>query len=406
MQTKMREHRGPQRMAFPRAGYLILGAVAFLASACDFSAENPMAITEDGLTNEAAIEALVNGVIGDYDESYQRSALYAGLLSDEIMASGSWSWWHDADDRGFIDVDAPTGDLMAIAHHWWRPLSRARYLAEETYGRIEKHIPNPGQSELAAMTLLYAGMAYRDGGEYFCQAAYDGGPPVPPEGSLALAEERLTDAINVAGAAGVDSIAAMAHLVRGRVRLSTGDLPGALADAQSVPQGFQWVAHFRNASGESNGMVFQLNHRVEGTIEYPYHNMGDPRVPVVDTGKKGADNLTPRWDQQKLDRYSNMPMGSWQEARLIQAEVLLTQGQVSGAVDLMNQVREAWGMDALDTSMSAAEATEALKHERMAELFLMGQRMLDMRRWDLFPSGWEGECSPLPRAETDNNPNF
>lgn len=393
-------------MVRPRARYLALLMVTVSAAACDFSAENPMAITEDGLTNEAAIQALVNGVIGDYDQSYQRSALYAGLLSDEIMASGSWSWWHDADERGAIDVEAPTGDLMNIAHHWWRPLSRARYLAEETYDRIMEHIPNPGQSEMAATTLLYAGMAYRDAGEYFCQATYDGGPPVAPDGSLALAEERLTDAISVAGAAGVDSIASMAHLVRGRVRMSQGDLSGALADAQAVPEGFEWFAHFRNASGETNGMVYQLNYRVEATIQDPYHDMEDPRVPVLDTGLKGADNLTPRWDQQKLDRYGNMPMGTWQEARLIQAEVLLTQGQVAGAVDLMNQVREASGMDALDTSMSPAEALEALQHERMAELFLMGQRMLDMRRWGLFPSGWEGECSPLPRAETDNNPNF
>ena len=406
MHKKMK-HRGwtPGRARSP-FGFLVLLGVLLQAGACDFSAENPMAITEDGLTNEAAVQALVNGVIGDYDESYQRSALYAGLLSDEIMASGSWSWWHDADDRGFIDVDAPTGDLMAIAHHWWRPLSRARYLAEETYARIEKHIPNPGQSEMAAVTLLYAGMAYRDAGEYFCQAAYDGGPPVAPAQSLAMAEERLTDAIAVAGAAGVDSIAHMAYLVRARVRLSTGNLSGALADAQAVPDGFEWYAHFRNASGESNGMVFQLNHRVEGTIEYPYHNMGDPRVPVLDTGKKGADNLTPRWDQQKLDRYGNMPMGTWQEARLIQAEVRLSQGQVAEGVALMNEVRTAWGMDSLSPSMTAAEAQAALEHERMAELFLMGQRMLDMRRWNLFPAGWEGECSPLPRAETDNNPNF
>ena len=406
MRERIKHGQRAQNLVRALFGYPVLLGLILQAGACDFSAENPMAITEDGLTNEAAIQALVNGVIGDYDQSYQRSALYAGLLSDEIMASGSWSWWHDADDRGFIDVDAPTGDLMAITYHWWRPLSRARYLAEETYGRIQEHIPNPGQTEMAAITLLYAGMAYRDAGEYFCQAAYDGGPPVAPAQSLALAEERLTDAIGVANAAGVDSIAHMAHLVRGRVRLATGDLSGALADAQAVPDGFQWFAHFRNASGETNDMVYQLNYRVEATIQDPYHDMGDPRVPVLETGLKGADNLTPRWDQQKLDRFGNMPMGTWQEARLIQAEVLLSQGQVAAAIGLMNEVREDCGMNALSTSMTAGEAMEALRHERMAELFLMGQRMLYLRRWNLFPAGWEGESSPLPRSVTDNNPNF
>ena len=130
MRERMKHGQRAQKLVRALFGYPVLLGLILQAGACDFSAENPMAITEDGLTNEAAIQALVNGVIGDYDQAYQRSALYAGLLSDEIMASGSWSWWHDADDRGFIDVDAPTGDLMNIAHHWWRPLSRARYLAE------------------------------------------------------------------------------------------------------------------------------------------------------------------------------------------------------------------------------------------------------------------------------------
>lgn len=384
-------------------------AVLFLsitAGACDFSAENPMAITEDGLTNPAAIQALVNGVIGDYDQSFQRSALYSGLISDEIMASGSWSWWHDVDKRGIIDINAPTGDLMAVTYHWWRPLARARFLSEETYTRIQDHISGPEKSEMTAMTRLYSGMAYRDSGEYFCEATYDGGPSVPPEESLAIAEEHLSEAISAAGSAGVDSIASMASLMRARVRMSLGNTAGALSDARSVPDGFLWVAHFRNAPGEANGMVYQLNNRVEGTIEYAFHDLDDPRVPVLETGLKGADNLTPRWDQQKLDRYGNMPMGTWQEARLIEAEVLLGQGETGSAITLMNQVREAAGLSPLSGALTPAEAEAALRYERKAELFLSGQRMLDMRRWDLFPSGWGAKCSPLPLAETDNNPNF
>lgn len=398
----MAEHTGRRRRL---RGALSL-ALAALAGACTFDAENPMAITEDGLTNVPALTALVNGVVGDYDESYQRSALYAGLLSDEITASGSWTWWHDADDTGFMDVNAPTGDLMAIPHYWWRPLARARYLAEETYDRLQEHLDNPDQSELTAMTLLYAGMAYRDSGEYFCVAAYDNGPAVQPSESLGLAEDRFTKAIQVAQAAGVDSIAQMAYLMRARVRLSLGNNEAALSDARMVPDGFHWMAHFRNASGESNGFVQQINYRIEGTIQQEYHNWNDSRVPVVNTGKKGADNLTPRWDQLKLDRYGNMPMGDWQEARLIEAEVLLGRGEVANAVTLMNEVRAEAGLAALDTSMSASAATAALRVERQAEFFLEGMRMLDMRRWNLFPAGWQGDCSPLPLAETDNNPNL
>jgi hypothetical protein len=386
-----------------------LGTVAGLAlalGACTLDAENRGVITEPGLEDRASIEALVNGAIGDYDFSYQRSALYSGLLSDEVRASGSWTWWHEADKNGFIDVNAPTGDLFNIPHHWWRPLARALFLAEETYGRIEKHIPNYQSSPLTAMNRLYAGMAYRDSGEYFCVAAYNGGPPVQREGSLALAEERLSEAIQVAQAAGVDSIGHMAHLVRARVRLALGNSTGALSDARAVPDGFEWFAHFRNASGEDNNMVFQMNQRVEGTVQEPFQNTGDPRVPVKNTGLKGADNVTPRFDQMKFGRYENMPMGKWQEARLIEAEILLGQGDVAGAVALMDAVRAAAELAPLAADLTAEQATAALRQERMYELFLEGHRMLDMRRWGEFPAGWGGACSPLPKAETENNPHL
>lgn len=386
------------------AGAIVMAITAL--AGCTLDAVNPGAITEEGLQNKLAIEALVTGVVGDYDEAYQRSALYSGLLSDEIRASGSWSWWHDADKRGFIDVNAPDGDLMNIPHHWWGPLSRARFLAEETYGRIQEHIENPDQSPLTAMVRLYSGMIYRDIGQFFCVAAYDGGPPVEREQSLQIAKEHLSEAIQVAQAAGVDSIATMAYLQRARINLVLGDLTAALADARMVPDGFVWYAHFRNAAGESNGMVFQLNQRVEGTVQEPFRATGDPRVPVLDTGEKGADNLTPRWDQLKYGRYENMVLGKWQEARLIEAEVLLGQGQVAPAVELMNQVRAAVDLEPLSISMSPAEAQAALRQERKYEFFLEAHRMIDMRRWGLFPDGWGATCSPLPRSETDNNPNF
>jgi len=378
-----------------------------LLGACSFDADNPAAITEEGLENPIAIESLVNGVIGDYDFAYQRSALYSGLLSDELRASGSWTWWHEADKQGKLDLYAPTSDLMNLPHHWWRPLSRARFLAEETYARIQRTIPSPETSPLTATVRLYSGMAYRDIGEYFCVAAYDGGPAVQPAQTLEIAEQHLTEALTVAQAAKVDSIAQAAQLVRARVRFSRGNLAGALEDARAVKKGFQWFAHFRNAANEDNNMVFQLNSRVEATVQEPFQATGDPRVPVQNTGKKAADNATARFDQVKLDRYLNMPLAKWQEARLIEAEILLLQGgQVPAAVALLNEVRAAAKLEALSPALTEEQTWDALKRERKMEFFLEGQRMLDMRRFREFPAGWQASCSPLPLAETGNNPNF
>lgn len=388
------------------AGRALLGVMVLATGACAFDAENPAAITESGLNTPPALEALVNGVIGEYDFAYQRSALYGGLISDEIRASGTWQEWHRADKQGILDLDASTGDLMNIPHHWWLPLSRARFLADDAYRRLAATLPEAEKSPLTAMTRLYGGMAYHDIAQYFCSAAYDLGPAVQPAQSLALAEERLTHAITIARAAASDSIAQMGHLVRARVRLARGNAAGALSDAREVRSGFRWNAQFRNAAGEDNNMVFQLNTRGEATIEEPFRGTGDARVPVVASAQKGADGVTARFDQAKLERYANMPMGKWQEARLIEAEVLIAQGQIGEAVTAINLVRTAAKLAPLAGGLSAAEATAALRAERKLEHFLEGRRFIDMRRWELFPTGWQAACVPLPRAETNGNPNL
>ena len=400
-----RDNSNPAGVLARRGG--AMAALLLLLGGCTFDAVNPGAIEEGTLGTDPALVGLVNGVVGDYDDAYQRAALYGGLLSDEIRASGSWSWWHDADEEGFIDVAAPDGDLMNIPHHLWRPLQRARFLAEETYGRIQEHAESPESSPLAAMARLYSGMARLDIGDMFCYAAYDGGPRVERDESLAIAEQHLSESITIATAAGVDSIAQMAHLVRARVRLAQGNYAGAAEDGAAVPDGFRWIAHFRNAPGETNDMFFQLNQRVEGTVAPPFQTTGDPRVPVDNTGEMGADNVTPRFDQLKYpDEFTPMPMGTWQEARLIQAEALIRAGTTPPGVELLNAVRAAAGLPGLNTAMSNADAMTALRTERKLQLFLTGRRFTDMRRFGEFPDGWGASCVPLPLVETQNNPNL
>ncbi len=385
-----------------------LVAVALLAvSGCSFDAVNPGAIEERALATEPALLGLVNGFIGDYDDAFTYKVLYSGLLSDEIRASGSWSWWHDADKLGFIDAEAPTGDLFNIPHYLWRPTQRARFLAEETYGRIQEHTESPQSSPLAAMSRLYSGMARLDLAQMFCYSTVDGGPRIDTPEALDLAGKHLTEAITIATAAGVDSIGRMAHLMRARVRLAKEDYAGAAEDASVVPAGFLWIAHYRNAPGETNGMWFQINRRVEGTVQEPFQNTGDPRVPVLNTGKKGADNVTPRFDQTKYPtEFVPMPLGTWQEARLIQAEAAIRANQTAVGVGFLNQVRAAVELPALDVSMSNADAMMAMRTERKLQLFLEGHRYSDMRRFNEFPANWQMTCVPLPLAETQNNPNL
>lgn len=398
--TSSKTHHRTLRAAATAA--LLAGSAAL--SACSLDARNPRAITEPDLEGPEAITALVNGVVGDYDQSYHRSVLLSGLLSDELRASGTWPAWAEADRKGTINLDAPSGDGQNIAHDWWVPLQRARHLAEETYGRIQL-LPDAERDPAAALVRLYSGLAYRDLGEYFCAAAYDGGPQVERARSLETARAHLTQAIEIATAAGVDSTAHMARLARARLHLTLGRADEALADARAVPADFHWVAHYRDQPEEYNRAFVVLNETAQGTVDEPFTRTADPRVPVRENGL-GLDKVTPRWDQQKFGKHSDMTLGSWQEARLIEAEILLARGAVAAAVDRVNLVRAAAGVAPLAASLGAAEATDALRRERGLELFLEGHRMLDMRRWNQFPAGWQAACVPIPRSETDANPNF
>lgn len=371
---------------------------------CSFDAENPGAITEPGLETPGAVSALVSGVVGDYDFAFSRSALYSGLIADELRASGPYSTWRAADLEGKIDPHATASGIADLPGEWWSRLQVARALAVDAYGRVPGAVPEAQQKPLQALTRLYSGMAYRDIGEYFCEASYDAGPRVSREKSLETARQHLTEAIELASAAGVDSVAQMASLIRAQVHLSLGNSAEALADVRRVPAGFRWFAHYRQGAHESNQLATYLNEQAIATVQPDFWSTGDPRVPGRANGK-AMDGVTPRWDQSKYGKYDNVPMGSWQEARLIEAEILIDGGQIAPAVALLNQVRAAAGLPALSAGLSKPDAVQALRLERKHELFLQGERMLDMRRWQLYPAGFQS-CVPIPASELKANPNL
>ncbi len=386
---------------------LAVATVALTGCKGIFDAENPGAITEDKLNNAAIIDPMLSGAITEFNDAFDLSVNLTGLLSDELVASGSWPSWHDADERGILALDAPVG-AGNITEPMWNDWQQARFMAEETYRRIQELLDNPGSDPRAAAAQLYAGMSYYAFGDFFCRAAYEGGPAVQPAESYGLAEERLTSAIQIAQAAGVDSTAEMAYLARARTRLMLGDGAGALSDARMVPDGFRWWADFENTSGLTTDTWGELNQRGESTVGPPFQGLDDPRVPVVwDNGNTGPDRKTELWIQEKYpERFSDMPVGKWEEARLIEAEVLIGQGSVPEAMGLVNKTRAAVDLEPLPTDLTQAEATDVLRRERSRETFLETRRYADMRRYGLFPQGWGASCIPISRSELDSNPNL
>ncbi len=138
--------------------------------------------------------------------------------------------------------------------------------------------------------------------------------------------------------------------------------------------------------------------------------VADPRVSVVDAGRNGHDGVTRVWFQRKyLSESAPVPIATWREAQLIIAEA---EGGQS-AVDAINRLRTLASLPQF-ISTDPVEIAAQVREERRRELFLEGQRLNDLIRFNLpFDTGvnpkgvtyGDTKCLPLPDAERLNNPN-
>jgi hypothetical protein len=326
-----------------------------------------------------------------------------------------WGW------RG-VETKTEPGDCVdsrnASSLGYYTPMQAARYMAEDGLARIgnfsDADVPN--RNELMAQLAVYAAYSYPLLGEGFCEMAFDAGPIVQPGDVLATAEQKFTDAISLAEAAGDADLKNMALIGRARVRLDLGKKPEAAADAEQIPEGYVRVAEYSESRPKRENRVYNLTIRNDFLSVGPdYRNLTvggvpDTRVAAVNTGEMGQDGVTEQWAQQLYTSASApIPIASWKEAQLILAEAL----GGDDAKDAIDRVRAADVLPALDGS-EGSDITALVLEERRRVLFSQGQRLNDMLRHDIaFPSGTNHKgqtygpttCIPLPDAERLNNPN-
>ncbi len=112
---------------------------------------------------------------------------------------------------------------------------------------------------------------------------------------------------------------------------------------------------------------------------------------------------------------------------LMRAEALAETGDVSGATQLVNQVRERVNMprvEDVEGAVGQAQMVEIVRHERRVELALEGLRFMDLKRWGTVEQAFQraaadpvgpynpqylgkrSEVFPIPQSEIDVNPNL
>jgi hypothetical protein len=400
-------------------------AVVITASACSgvLDIEYPGRIPAEQVDDPSLANVLVTGVVGDLECAYNNYVAGNAAHSDEYETANSNGTGAAWGERG---ITASSGDyvdgpcegtftsfgLQTVMH-------TARLQATDVFAKLngwtDAQVPN--RKLLLARTRTYGGYPYVFFGESYCEVAFDGAPAVSRAQSLATAETIFAEAITLATAAGDNDMLNLARVGMARTKMNLNKWADAVAVASQVSVGYVKMAD-RGTENDRRYNKLHENHTIGGlyVIADAYRTMNDPRVVVRDAGR-GAFNPGIRlW---VTDKYTSLGdpirLASYLEARLIQAEGLAQQNQVTAAMAILNARRAELTLTPL-TATTQAEAVQAVIGERQRELaFEGGHRINDILRYTIPWKGANGStktvndytgrpyggttCWPLPNSE-------
>lgn len=401
-----------------RFGWLVTVILCFCACGDVLTVSDPNRLTSDDLDNDLA--AVANGVEGAVYEEVDYWVVLQALLADVLQSTDTSSVFN-AVDLGRIDETRGMA-MDRIGSRWARASGAAR-IAEERFKRVLGD-SEAEASALTAQVLLSSGLVNLYRGMTFCSVA-ENGRLLSDRDVLNAAEQTLTRAIAVARAAQRSDYETAAVAARAQTRAMLLEWAGAASDAAAIPQGFSHDAVFpsshvnavyeRMSVDRSVGLMSQW---WEGIAEAggssfltdPSSGLADPRLPVFHSGALGRDEQTPHYDQRKYVVASDrVPLVHYDLMRLIVAEALVNREEYAGATAILNELRGAVGLPGYAVPGDSLEMQEILVHERFAELFLEGHRLVDLHRKGLMrvvfdelmdpqrpgwgrPSKWGGHC--------------
>jgi len=390
-------------------------------------------------TQAAAIKMYGNGVFtfarafGGGDFSPTSYVAVSGTFADEFTTSA-----YGAIVEQDTHADIPANENLAGPYEG---LQTARQALDVAISNLRARGETTPQSYLAEMFAL-KGYVSTLLSELYCS-----GVPMSSLSSGGLvtfgaAESRtilLTGAVAQFDSALVHAgdsarIAGLAAVGRGRAYLELGDFAKAKASVASVPSAFSYKLTYaqtlyQNFYGSVTSSdfgypsIFVANQ--EGQHGLDYLTSGDPRVPTVDYS---GLPIPAKYNT------ANAPvtLASGLEARLIEAEVALHDGDIALWANTLNALRDQGGpapMTELTTDSTTAAANDSVRldvtfRERAFWLFAEGHRAGDMRRLvrqygrkvnEVYPTGLHAFLPAvyvptanlqLPDAESRTNPEY
>lgn len=376
---------------------------------------------------------------GDSDSRFGTDGLVllAGLMSDEFIFATTPPSEQEIDQLGATNTNPTIAGLYLNLH-------RARAATEDAAERLARFSldgdADPGIPEMLALS----GYTYIYFSENFCPAVpysstsngtFIPGPQIPRDSALRIAIGRFDSAITLSIADGLPAIEALARVGKARALLNIDTslvVMATTADSVVAPV----ASDFAYNTEHTDATVRLENHvlgygrdglwsvaDLEGGSGLPFVSALDPRVPYIDTGELGLDGITPVFAAIKYPSVdSPIPVADGTEARLIQAETLLRQGQFATMNSALNALRATIPLPDLPVPATQAEAEDQLFSERGFWLFATAHRLGDLRRLvrqyarpvgTVFPTGgyhkgggYSNQVSLLIPVSESSNPNF
>lgn len=444
-----------------RTGAVLMTALVLATLGCDslLDVNDPDVVTPSQLEGPSGVPAKMNGIINDFREVQDTYVNYSGLLTDEFILAGTFPTRLEIDDRrprpnnGTLNGDVVEPLQQAIQNALKRDSSFSANLGKEEFSDVQDEM------EMGiALARLYGGYERIYLAEFFCHSilAGESGPRLP-DARMQNAYEVLETAKSAGEAAGLTGgetdVVTAATIGQARTLLFRGQYQEAADLVEDVPTTFMYfIDYSANKSAEQNE-VFGRNwgsdaFNVRWTVGNGANDSrGNERFAYYDEWV-ASDLLIPPEEHNVApfqtgivvsleniyqDKRSPIPLATGWEARMIEAEALLRNGQPGAAEDMVNNLLDSPELNpignpelrpAFDPDYAPVDFTDdggfvpsddlpELARARLAGLWLQGQRQGTLRRLyrndgiDLYPDrGGESMSVPMTQQEVQNNDNL
>jgi len=434
------------------AGVLLTGCQA--ANDRFLNVVDPDIINADQVNNAESALALANGVVGTFKGATgggESSWMFGGLLADEWSTSSTFIQNDETDQRRIQLINSSVTGML-------RTLYRTRTRADEAIVALKQYAPT-SRAVISEM-FLARGFSEMQLALDFCNGIPigvtnltppDNGMPKSNVEVFRLAGASVDSAIAYANGTDAQSVLMnrSARVVRARIALALNDYTTAGTLVTGLPTAFNYTHTFSLSTSTNtlwgqalSSRRYSLGDSLEGNAKnilvanaIPFASSRDPRLGTIVYPVSGAingqDGLTYARTTNIWGQLTPVDVVNGVDARMIEAEVALKNGQVSTWLGIHNALRAAppklgditpAAMPALVDPGTDAGRVNLQFREKAFWTFGRGQRLGDMRRLinqyarteaTVFPQGVHykgGTYGPdvnLPVTQPEeNNPNF